>query len=167
MNQHYHAGTIVWQIEVTSSVFSSNDGDKWHSWAFVSSTVKHNFSRRCHADDETHTHLLPWCISYSVSPRASLFVPREMCLPRQSPATAGARMRFRGLLSQSAFPIRLNALWRRGLLHDTILRVDKWSSMSQAGPHSWEDRWGWWDRQLGAQEMKGAHSLTDVLIKNS
>lgn len=34
-------------------------------------------------------------------------------------------MRFRSLLSQSASPTRLNTLWRRGLLHDMILRVDK------------------------------------------
>lgn len=130
------------------------------------SKVEQNFSISCHDGDE-NTHLPPWFIFYSVSPHASLSVPREMCLPRQSPATARARMRFSSLLSQSAFPIRLNALWRQGLLHDTILRVDKWSSMSQAGPHSWGGRWGRGDRQLGAQEMKGAHSLTDILIKNS
>lgn len=93
--------------------------------------------------------------------------PQRNVFTSQSPAAAGARMRFRGLLSQSAFPIRLNALWRRGLLHDKILRVDKWSSVSQTGPHCGGSGLGWGDRQLGAQEMKGAHSLTDVLIKNS
>jgi len=122
--------TTMQEPPLVPTSVSSGD-NKWHSGAFVSFTVEHNLSRGCHADDETHTHSLPW----SVSPRAALFVSREMCLPRQSPATAGARMRFRSLLSQSAFPIRLNALWRRGLLHDTILRVDKWSSVTQAGPH--------------------------------
>lgn len=88
-----------------------------------------------------HTLICFCCLSFIPSPPcAFLFIPREICLPRQSPAAAGARMRFRSLLSQSAFPIRLNALWRRGLLHDTIHGVDKWPSMSQAGPHSW---WGW------------------------
>lgn len=85
-----------------------------------------------------HTLISFRCLSFTPSPPCDCcFVPREMCLSRQSPATAGARMRFRGLLSQSAFPIRLNALWRGGLLHDMILRVDKWPSMSRAGPHSW------------------------------
>lgn len=97
----------------------------------VSYTVEHKFWSGFHTDDETHIHT---CFHFlSVAPSLlvpPLFLPREMCLPQQSPATAGARMRFRGLLSQSAFPISLNALWRRGLLHDTILRVDKWPSMS-------------------------------------
>lgn len=64
---------------------------------------------------------------------------------------------------KSAFPIGLNALGRRGLTRDTILRVDKCHKPdpSHAG-------WGGGgaDRQLGPQEMKGAHSFTDILIIN-
>lgn len=130
---------------------------------FLFSRELHNFSN--HFDNETHSFaFLPvFCPPH----HTRLFVPREMCLPQRSPATAGARMIFRALLSQSAFPISLNALWRRGLLHDMILRVDKWPSMSRARSHSWGRGRGWGDRQLGGKKMKGAHSLTDVLIKNS
>ena len=78
LNQNCYARTI----EVTTSVSSGNDGDKWDFGAFVSSTVEHNFSRGCHSDDETCSHWLPWSISFSLSPHGSLFVPREMCLPR-------------------------------------------------------------------------------------
>lgn len=114
----------MWQIEVTSSVSSGNDDDKWHPRAFVSFTVEHNFSRSCHADDKTFTcfHGLSLTSSLLAPPSSS---PEKCVLSRQSPAAAGATIRFRSLLSQSAFPIRLNALWRRGLLHDMILSVDK------------------------------------------
>lgn len=93
-------------------VFSSgSDGTKWDSRALVSFTAEHNFSRRCRADDEALARSLQWSWFYSV--------PREMCLPPRSPAAAAARMRFGSLLSQSAFPIRLNALWRRGAYYTT------------------------------------------------
>lgn len=41
LNQNCYARTI----EVTTSVSSGNDGDKWDSGAFVSSTVEHNFAK--------------------------------------------------------------------------------------------------------------------------
>lgn len=93
-------------------------------------------------------------------------IARERGLPLQSPAPEGVGARFRGLFSQSASPIRLNAPWRCDLLHDVILRVDKRSPMSQAGsPLIW-GRVGGSDGQLGAQEMKRGHSFTDILIRN-
>lgn len=71
------------------------------------------------------------------------------------------------LVHKSAFPIGLNALQRRGLTHNTILRVDKCHKPDPT-PAGWEEGGlgGRADRQLGPQEMKGAHSFTDILIIN-
>lgn len=104
--------TLRWQIEINS--FSGHD-DEIDDGHLFCHHAQNNASKPFHRRS----------VSCSLSPRTSLFAPREVCLLRQSSAAVEATMRFRSLLSKSAFPIRLNALWRRDLLLDTTLRVDK------------------------------------------
>lgn len=78
-------------MNITASVSSHNDGDKCLSGVFVSSAVELNFSASCHADDETHTHLLLLSVFYSVSSsRLPLHPPEKFVylgshLPPQEP----------------------------------------------------------------------------------